>query len=61
MLFQSTSRSVLDKLEVERLDKYLNALGKEQNNSSDIIRSYLRNENSSINLIEMDKFIENPF
>ena len=61
MLFQSTSRSVLDKLEVERLEKYLNALGKEQNNSSDIVQSYLRNENPSSNLIEMDKFMENPF
>ena len=61
LLFQSTSRQILDKLDIERLEKYLNSNGKDQNNSSDIIQSFMKSENPSSELIEKDKFMENPF
>lgn len=61
LLFQSTSRQILDKLDIERLEKYLNSNGKDQNNSSDLIQSFMKSENPSSELIEKDKFMENPF
>lgn len=61
LLFQSTSRQVLDKLDIEKLQNYLNSENKDQASSDSLIQDFLKSENPSANLIEKDKLMENPF
>lgn len=63
MLFQSTSRQVLDKIELDKLDRFLNSniLSKEQIDVNDTVKMFLKSEKPASELIEKEKFMENPF